>query len=175
MAAEDPIVNAQLCKLFPALTHKQALNLCYYSLGSNYDGVASLTDSTPAASKKSLESIQKYFDVRSLTDLKSEFWATFFTHQVCKKHSWNDAHNLRSLSADNVSELLPLFPELTRDHLISTIFHYFGYSMNDIAISQNISTTHAEITVHEAMSAISASSNQLLRTVVSSRFMGDLC
>ncbi|PIF06884.1 hypothetical protein [Candidatus Pantoea floridensis] len=175
MAAEDPIVYAQLCKLFPALTPKQALNLCYYSLGSNYEGVSSLTDSTPAASKKSLESIQKYFDVRSLTDLKSEFWARFFTHQINKKYSWTDAHSLKVLGADNVSSLLPLFPELTRDLLINTIFHYFGYSMNDIALSRGISATHAEISVHEAMSALGAGSDQLLRTVISSRFMGDLC
>ena len=175
MAAEDPIVNAQLCKLFPALTPKQALNLCYYSLGSNYEGVSILTDSTPAASKKSLESIQKYFDVRSLTDLKSEFWARFFTHQINKKYSWVDAHSLNVLGSENVSSLLPLFPELTRDHLISTIFHYFGYSMNDIAISRGISATHAEIAVHEAMTVLGGGSDQLLKTVISSRFMDDLC
>lgn len=44
MAAVDPIVYAQLCKYFPALTPKQATNVCFYSMGANHQDISSLLE-----------------------------------------------------------------------------------------------------------------------------------
>jgi len=86
MAAVDPIVNAQLCKYFPALTPKQATNLCFYSMGANHQDISSLLDAAPITIKKSLESVQKYFNTNSLPELKTVFWAGFTFRQICSKY-----------------------------------------------------------------------------------------
>lgn len=105
MAAVDPIVYAHLCKSFPALTPKQATNVCFYSMGANHQDISSLLNTAPVTVKKSLESVQKYFNVNSLPELKTVFWAGFTFRQVCMKYSINCDEVFSSLRSETLIAL----------------------------------------------------------------------
>lgn len=174
MAAVDPIVYAQLCKLFPVLTPKQATNCCFYSLGANHQDISTLLGATPIAVKKSLESSQKYFKAESLPELKTVFWTRFTYWQICRKYQVGD-DRLGILSLDACKPLRHIFPELNRNQLYSVIHNCAGFPVDDIAEQSKASASDIELYLREAMKLLEATTQSLLRGLVTSRFVLDLC
>ena len=175
MAAVDPIVYAQLCKLFPALTPKQATNLCFYSSGANHQDISTLLEATPITIKKSLESVQKYVNASSLPDLRTVFWAGFTFRQICIKYSIDREKFIDSYHADALCALKPVFPELNKNQLSGAVLYSIGFSAADIAIKCRFSKVQIEQFITEAMVALGAGTENLLRLLITSRFITDLC
>ncbi|WP_413676666.1 hypothetical protein [Pantoea dispersa] len=175
MAAVDPIVFAQLCKLFPALTSKQATNLCFYSMGASHKDISSLAEATPITIKKSLESVQKYFNASSLPELKTVFWAGFAFRQVCNKYAIDGERFLKFYQPDALSVLMPVFPELDKHQLTGAVLHAIGYSAAEIAAKSSFTLMQTNQILSEAIGGLGAGSGLLLRILITSRFINDLC
>ncbi|WP_455853597.1 hypothetical protein [Pantoea endophytica] len=175
MAAVDPIVNAQLCKYFPALTPKQATNLCFYSMGANHQDISSLLDAAPITIKKSLESVQKYFNANSLPELKTVFWAGFTFRQICSKYRIDCDKVVNCPYIDSLGVLSPVFPELNKNQLSGAVLYSIGFSFPEIAFKSRNTISQVEQFISEAMAALGAGSIQLLRMMITSRFIVDLC
>lgn len=175
MAAVDPIVYAQLCKYFPALTPKQVTNVCFYSLGANHQDISTLLETAPVTVKKSLESVQKHFNTDSLPELKTVFWAGFFFRQICAKYSISSHEVLTSLRTDALSALKPFFPELNKNQMLGAILFSVGFPASEIATKGRFSVNQIEQLLAEAMVAMGVASDILLRMLITSRFVLDLC
>lgn len=175
MAAVDPIVNAQLCKYFPALTAKQVTNVCFYSIGANHQDISSLLETAPVTVKKSLESVQKHFHTHSLPELKTVFWAGFFFRQICNKYSINCHELFTTLRTDALNSLKPFFPELNKNQMLGAILYSIGFPASEIAGRGHFSIIQAEQFLTEAMTAMGVTSAILLRLLITSRFILDLC
>lgn len=175
MAAGDPIVYPQLCKLFPKLTPKQATNSCLYSIGSNYQDISSLQNATPAAIKKSLESSQKYFNVESLPELKTVFWSSFVLKQIYRKYRISTDNTDALLTTDSIAVLQNIFPELDQVQTRSAVLHSVGITQEEMAIQSSSSVAHIKHSLLEAMAILGIGTLALLRTLVISRLIIDLC
>lgn len=175
MAAVDPIVYAQLCKYFPALTPKQATNVCFYSIGANHQDISRLLESAPVTVKKSLESVQKHFNTDSLPELKTVFWAGFTFRQICAKYSINCDELFNSLRTDALISLKPVFPELNKNQMLGAILYSVGFPATEIAVKSRFSVAQIEQLLAEAMTAMGVASEILLRMLITSRFILDLC
>lgn len=175
MAAVDPIVYAQLCKLFPALTSKQATNLCFYSMGASHQDISSLVEATPITIKKSLESVQKYFNASSLPELKTVFWAGFAFRQVCNKYAIDGERFLKVYQPDALFALRPVFPELNKHQLAGAVLLAIGHSVAEIAAQSRFTLMQTNQLLSEAIDAMGAGSGLLLRILITSRFINDLC
>jgi len=175
MAAVDPIVYAQLCKSFPALTPKQVTNVCFYSMGANHQDISNLLNATPITVKKSLESVQKYFNVSSLPELKTVFWAGFTFRQICAKYRIDRDSVFVSVHTDILNVLKPVFPELNKNQMFGAILYSIGVPAAEIALKSHFSISEIEGLLIEAMAALGTGSEILLRMLITSRFILDLC
>ncbi|WP_099319792.1 hypothetical protein [Erwinia amylovora] len=175
MAAVDPIQNVQLCKYFSALTPKQATNLCFYSMGANHQDIARLLDATPVTVKKSLESVQKYYSAGSLPELKTVFWAGITFRLICKKYRIEVADFHHTAQSNATCILKPLFPELNKYQITGAVLLSAGLSLEYIASISRHTSLQIEQHITEAMTALGAVSEQLLRMLITSRFILDLC
>lgn len=175
MAAVNPIENAQLCKLFPALTPKQITNLCFYSMGAAYQDVSGLLGATPTTIKKSLESAQKYFNVGSLPELKTAFWARFVFRQICNKYGIDSERFMDSIHQEEIAALRPIFPELNKYQLSGAVLHSIGFAASEIATKSRFTAAQIDQLIREAVVALEAGSELLLRMLITSRFINDLC
>ncbi|WP_313052668.1 hypothetical protein [Pantoea piersonii] len=175
MAAVDPIVYAHLCKSFPALTPKQATNVCFYSMGANHQDISSLLNTAPVTVKKSLESVQKYFNVNSLPELKTVFWAGFTFRQVCMKYSINCDEVFSSLRSETLIALKPFFPELNKNQMLGAILYSVGFPASEMAAKGRFTIAQLERLIAEAMAAMGVGTVILLRMIITSRFILDLC
>ncbi|WP_455865268.1 hypothetical protein [Pantoea agglomerans] len=174
MAAVDPIVYAQLCKLFPFLTPRQATNCCFYSLGINHQDISTLVGTSPIAVKKSIESSQKYFQTDSLPELKTVFWTRFTYRQICMKYHIGDNQS-GIVSSDAFKPIHHIFPELNRKQIFCVIHNCAGFAISDISQHSNVSVSDLEIYLREGMKLLEATTHSLLQVLVTSRFVLDLC
>lgn len=175
MAAVNPIENTQLCKHFSALTSKQATNLCFYSTGASYQDISSLLETSPGTIKKSLESVQKHFNSGSLPELKTVFWACITFQLICSKYGIDGQKISNALNLDKICALAPVFPELNKCQMAGAVLYSIGYSVADIALKSSYTCAQIEQYILEAMSELGAASKQLLRILITSRFIVDLC
>lgn len=174
MAAVDPIVYAQLCKFFPALTSKQATNLCFYSMGTSHQELSSLVGSSPSTIKKSLESAQKHFSAESLPELKMVFWAGFAFRQICAKFRLDYEQLITMLNIKTWGNLKSIFPELTECQMISSVLYSIGFTLYDIAEMVHRTTYDIEECIHLSMDLLGTKTKLLLRALVTSRFIINL-
>ncbi len=169
MAAVDPIVYARLCKLFPTLTVKQAINSCYYSLGANYAEASLLQDVSSTAVRRSLELTQKNLGANSMPGIKPVFWSGFILRLTCNKYSLHKAN-----SANSFSCLSSIFKELNLSELSCAVLLSGGRSKELISLTLNISLDAVNKIIDVALQKMKVDSEFLLSILVISRLMDDL-
>ncbi|WP_426768644.1 hypothetical protein [Erwinia aphidicola] len=175
MAAVDPIVYAQLCKPFPALTERQVTNLCFYALGTVHQDASLLLGLAPSTIKKSLESSQKNLGLESVYDFKPVFWARLALKQICSKKGINFYHLLDLDALSTLNKISYIIPELQSEKFDIAILYTLGFSTSVLAhrFSQDLSLV--ESTLASVLHILGIPNLGLLRHYVASRLMLDLC
>ncbi|MDI9280416.1 conjugal transfer protein [Pantoea sp. EABMAA-21] len=114
MAAVDPIVYAQLCKLFPELTLLQVTDTCLYSAGATYKETGELRGVSAETIKKSLEAARKRLEISNLQSLRLIFLSrVFLSFKLSLPHLAKDNSRLSNAHLSEVDNFISLLPELS--------------------------------------------------------------
>ena len=175
MAAVDPIVYAQLCKLFPKLTQIQVTDACLYSAGATYKEIGELRGVSPETIKKSLEAAQKRLDITNLPTLRMVFLSrVILCSRSAQRNSDNSSPKAVSSTLLELDLFFPLVPELSLPQA-TYVFHYVsGLTFDLIADLLDASVDEIRKTLDSVLSKLQIPSLSSLRVFVLSKLLMSL-
>lgn len=175
MAAVDPIVYAQLCKLFPKLTQIQVTDACLYASGATYKEIGELRGVSPETIKKSLEAAQKRLEIGNLQTLRMVFLSRIILG-ACSNTEQPETSSYVSFGSDHLSAeaLIRLVPELSLRQA-TYVFHFVcGFTLEFIADLVGLTADDIKNALDGALSALQIPSLSSLRIYVLSKLLINL-
>lgn len=174
MAAVDPIVYAQLCKLFPNLTILQVADVCLYSAGATYKDIGQLRAVSPETVKKSLEAAQKRLCISNLQSLKVAFLCRLLFRQALSISSISNLNkddlDSFAVTSEEIEKLRMIHPRLSLVQATCVLYFVCGLDINKISdeVGKNLSEVESAMT--DALTVLNVPSLHSLRVMVLSEF-----
>lgn len=175
MAAVDPIVYAQLCKLFPELTLLQVTDTCLYSAGATYKETGELRGVSAETIKKSLEAARKRLEINNLQSLRLIFFSrVILSFKLLPHQVGRDNFKRSKVELTEVDNFISLLPELSLKQAKCT-YHFVKGLRADIA-AERLGTTAEEIIkiMESVLSQLQIFSLNALRVFIFSKLLINL-
>ena len=175
MAAVDPIVYAQLCKLFPELTMLQVTDACLYSAGATYKETGELRGVSAETIKKSLEAARKRLDISNLQSLRLIFLSrVVLSFKLSRSQLARDDFGLSKTSLPEADSFDLLLPELSPKQAKCTFHFVEGLPADKSA--ERLGSTAEEIVkiVETVLSQLQVCSLNALRVFILSKLLINL-
>ncbi|MFV9671378.1 helix-turn-helix transcriptional regulator [Pantoea sp. KXB25] len=173
MAAVDPIVYAQLCKLFPKLTQIQVTDACLYASGATYKEIGELRGVSPETIKKSLEAAQKRLEIGNLQTLRMVFLSRIILGGSSNNTQFESSISFGSIPLSEEA-FIPLVPELSLRQA-TYVFHFVcGLTFELIADVVGVATEDIRNAIDGALSALQIPSLSALRIYILSKLLINL-
>ncbi|CDK23911.1 hypothetical protein LA637_p2039 (plasmid) [Erwinia amylovora LA637] len=175
MAAVDPIVYAQLCKLFPELTLLQVTDTCLYSAGATYKETGELRGVSAETIKKSLEAARKRLDINNLQSLRLIFLTrVIMSFMLSHTQEIGDNSKLSKTLLSEVDNFISLLPELSLKQA-ECAYHFVKGLPADITAERLDSTPNEIVKTMEAvLGRLQICSLNALRVFILSKFIINL-
>lgn len=173
MAAVDPIVYAQLCKLFPKLTQLQVTDTCLYSAGATYKEIGELRGVSPETIKKSLEAARKRLEINNLQSLRLIFLSRVMLSFKSSVNHPLERHNPNpsSLVISELDHFVSLVPELSLTQA-KCVFHFVrGLSVDLISSTLGAPVEQTTALMEAALSKLQVPSLNALRVFIFSKLL----
>lgn len=175
MAAVDPIVYAQLCKLFPELTQLQVTDTCLYSAGATYKETGELRGVSAETIKKSLEAARKRLDINNLQSLRLIFLSrVMLSRKSASPHGVKDSLKLSNAHLSEIDNFITLLPELSLNQAKCT--YYFIKGLPTDMTAKRLGLTPEEImkSIEAVLSKLEVCSLNALRVFIFSKLLINL-
>lgn len=175
MAAVDPIVYAQLCKLFPELTLLQVTDTCLYSAGATYKETGELRGVSAETVKKSLEATRKRLDINNLQSLRLIFLSrVIWSFTLSPSYTIGDNFKLSKAPPPEVDNFISLLPELSLKQA-ECAYHFMRGLSADITADRLDSTANEIIkTMETVLGRLQICSLNALRVFIFSKLILNL-